>query len=215
MRRVALAVIVLVAASCRLASAAAISVAGADCGTDPLLGLTFTTATGTNLPLVLNGSGVACPSGGIGLGAIIGEPGSGDAGPLYGLAITSIEFEVSDPAQLDGLEILKGSALDHLTLTRTGFVLTGDPGIEIGCTILFDVEGAPIVCSPKDALITFSGFEPDTTFSVAAVNGIAAVPEPASLTLLGIGTAAAAAIRRRRQTRSARPAAQPDGCRQT
>jgi hypothetical protein len=199
MRRVVLALIVVLAGSCRLASAAAISVAGADCGTNPLLGLTFTTLTGTNLPLVLNSAGVACPSDGIGLGAIIGEPGSGDSGPLYGLAITSIEFAISDPSQLDGLEILKGSALDHFTLTRTGFILTGDPGLTIGCSFDFDVAVGSSLCAPRDALISFSGFEANTTFTVAAVNGITApVPEPASLTLLATGVAAAAIRRRRR-----------------
>jgi len=197
-RRVVLAAVFL-AAACRVASAAAISVAGADCGTDPLLGLTFTTATGTNLPLVVNGS-VACPAGGLGLGAIVGEPGSGNSGPLYGPAITSIEFDVSDPAQLGNLEILRGSLLDHITLTSTGFLLTGDPGIQIGCGFPTDIEGGgSVVCSPTDALITFSGFEANTTFTVAAVNGIpAAVPEPATLTLLATGLAAVAIRRRRR-----------------
>jgi hypothetical protein len=196
MRRIAFALVVVLAVSSRLAAAAAISVAGADCGTDPLLGLTFTTATGTNLPLVVNGSGVACPSGGIGLGAIVGESGSGQSAPLYGVDITSIQFEVSDPSQLANLEILRGSALDQLTLTTSGFLLTGNVGIQIFCNI-FDVEGLPGTCSPVDALITFSGFEPGTTFTVSAVNGIPAVPEPATLSLFGTGLAAALVRRRR------------------
>jgi hypothetical protein len=198
MRRIVLAVIVLLAAGCRLASAAAISVAGADCGTDPLLGLSFKTLTGTNLPLT--GSGAACPADGMGLGAIIGEPGSGESGPLYGPAITSIEFDISNPLELRkaGLDILEGSELTHVSWTNTGFILTGDPGITIGCTSL-DIEIGRF-CSPSDALITFSGFAPNTTFTVAAVNGIPApVPEPATLSLLAVGAAAAAAIRRRRR----------------
>ena len=65
MRRVLFVLVLAVVSSVRFASAAAISVAGADCGTNPLLGLTFSTATGTNLPLIVSSSGVACPEGNV------------------------------------------------------------------------------------------------------------------------------------------------------
>ena len=204
MRRVIFGLFLAVIASSRFASAAAISVAGADCGTDPLLGLSFTTTTGTNLPLIFNPTtGVACPANNIGLGAIVGNTNSGPGG-LYGPAVTSIAIDISNPEQLDGhLGVLEGSSLDLVTFTSTGFILTGTPGIEIGCGSLTRSElSDSIVCSPRDALITFTGFAPGTTFSVSAVNDISAVPEPATLTLLASGLAAAAV--RRRAKRAAR-----------
>ncbi|HYT76608.1 MAG TPA: PEP-CTERM sorting domain-containing protein [Vicinamibacterales bacterium] len=183
MRRIFQGLLLVLFGTCHLASAAAISVAGADCGTDQLLGLTFTVPTAGT---------AACPD--VAIGGIVGTDGS----PLYGLAITSVEFTISDLSQLDGLFVLEGSALGTgeggLTFTPTGFILSGSPGIVIGCVIVAD--GGGISCSPKDAVITLRGFTSGTQFTVTGVNGIT-VPEPATMTLLLMG-AGAAAFRRRR-----------------
>lgn len=197
MRRVLFALLAL-AASSRMASAAAISVAGADCGTPPLLGLTFSAGLlGTNIST----SGVACPADNVGLGAILGPGNSGGQTGLYGPSITSLTIDISNPQQLGtqpSLDILRGSELRTVTFTPTGFILSDKTGIQIGCTfpVLTEGNGGDAVCSPRDALITFSGFAPDTLFTVSAVNDIPAVPEPATLTLLGSGLAAAALRRR-------------------
>ena len=196
MRRILPGLFLAVLGTCQLASAASISVAGTDCGTDQLLGLTFIVPiTGTNIP-----TGTACPENNLGVGSIVGDNGSGGTGPLYGSPITSIEFRLTDLAQLDGLEVLPGSALGTgeggITFTKTGFILSGGAGINIFCGPLIDGDVGGLGCSPIDAVILFRGFDPGTEFTVSAVNGIA-VPEPASLALLLTG-AGAAAIRRRR-----------------
>jgi PEP-CTERM motif len=196
MRRILPGLFLAVLGTCQVASAAAISVAGTDCGTDQLLGLSFIVPiTGTNIP-----TGTACPENNLGVGSIVGDNGSGGTGPLYGSPITSIEFTLSDLSQLEGLEVLAGSALGTgeggITFTRTGFILSGGAGISIFCGPLTGADLDGSFCSPIDAVILFRGFEPGTEFTVSAVNGIT-VPEPASLALLAMG-AGAAAIRRRR-----------------
>jgi hypothetical protein len=193
MRRIVCGVLFAVFGTCQVARAAAISVAGTDCGTDQLLGLSFIVpVTGTNLPLGTN----ACPAGNLGVGAIVGDNGFGT--PLYGTSITSIEFNVTDPGQLQGLQIIDGSLLGigegGITFTPTGFILSGSPGIQITCGIIGADIDQIFPCTPKDALITFRGFEPGTEVTVSAVNGI---PEPASLTLLLLGAGGAALHRRR------------------
>lgn len=199
MRRIAFALLFAVVATARFASAAAISVAGADCGSDPLLGLTFTTVTGTNLPLVLNSSGVACPEGNLGVGAIVN---TSDSAPLYGPTITSLDLMITNPDfAITDLEMLKGSVFTDITpIGDDTFRFSGGAGIPITCFSRLpgaDVELAE--CSPMDALITFEGFPEDTTFAVTAVNP---VPEPATGALLLSGISAALVRRRSRRTRA-------------
>ena len=98
MRRAAVALFVALGVSVRFASAAAISVAGAECGSPPLLGLTLSVPAGGS-----NIDGTACPDGSF--GAILG-----DSGPLYGSPIQTIVFSVSDPSQLGNIDSLPGSA---------------------------------------------------------------------------------------------------------
>ncbi|HTL44425.1 MAG TPA: PEP-CTERM sorting domain-containing protein [Vicinamibacterales bacterium] len=187
MRRIVLALLVAVVGSARFASGAAISVAGAECGTGDLLGLQFTTLTGSNV------TSNACPDNNLGVGRIVDSTGST---PLYGSSITSIDLAISS-VPTDGIDILQGSAFsDILPLGNNVFRLFGGTGIQITC-------GSPIstadfiVCSPKDAVITFSGFAPNTAFDVTAVNP---VPEPATSALLlsGLGAALVRRVRRRR-----------------
>ncbi|MEN3339047.1 MAG: hypothetical protein V7647_2723 [Acidobacteriota bacterium] len=192
MRRVVIGLCVTLLFTCRLAQAAAISVAGADCGTDPLLGLTFTTLTGSSGGL----DGAGCPTGGFGLGAI-----AGSGGPLYGPVVNSIEFSISDPGQVvsSGLTVTGGAIGSGPTglveYTETGFRLSGGFGIYAPCTFIGEgTSDGP--CGFKDALITFSGFEAGTQFTVVAVNGISSVPEPGTLGLLLTGLGGAVAGRR-------------------
>lgn len=187
MRRVVVALLLAVVGCARFASAAAISVAGADCGSPPLLGLSLTVpVTGTNI------DGTACPANSF--GSIFGNTGSGDTGPLYGSPIESIGFSISDTSQLIGLEIIKGSAFDSLQITNTGFVLFGGAGIP-ACAPSLTVD---VLCF-QDAVVTFRGFTAGTTLQVTAVNGITAVPEPATDALLLTGLGAAAVRRRARR----------------
>ena len=194
MRRVVFGLCVTLFLTCRLAQAAAISVAGADCGTDPLLGLTFTTLTGASAPLI-----AGCPTGGFGLGSIV----NGSGGSLYGPVVNSIEFSISDRAQFtdNPLTVLYTSAIGAgegglLEYTETGFRLSGGPGIFAPCTFAGVTYDGP--CGHRDALVTFSGFTAGTEFTVVAVNGISAVPEPGTLGLLLTGLGAAVVGRRRR-----------------
>ncbi|MEO6212277.1 MAG: PEP-CTERM sorting domain-containing protein, partial [Vicinamibacterales bacterium] len=71
------------------------------------------------------------------------------------------------------------------------FLLTDERGFSIFCT---DTRG----CFPPDLGIFAEDFAAGTVFRVTSVNG-ESVAEPATLTLLGLGLAAAA-VRRRRLT---------------
>jgi hypothetical protein len=183
MRRVMFALLFAVVASARFASAAAISVAGAECGTPPLLGLTFTIDTiGTT----------SCPGA---IGSILDLP-SGDT--PYGDPITSIDFTVTG-GSISNLTVAENSALSTLTFTNLGFELSSDVGIPVGCSFTNDVR----FCI-TDVLITFpntEGLTSGTTFKVTAVNGITAVPEPATSALLLTGLSAAFVRRRARRQR--------------
>lgn len=181
MRRIVVALLFAVVAGARFAGAAAISVAGAECGTPPLLGLTLTVpSSGSNL-------GTACPENSV--GEIFGNTGSGDVGPLYGSPVQTIDFSISDLSELDGLTIISGSAFDTIVPTPTGFQLTG-PGL-LACAVTQSTS-----CF-TDAVVTFRGFTPGTALTVTAVNGITAVPEPATAVLV-LGGLGAAAVRRKR-----------------
>jgi hypothetical protein len=185
MRRIALALFAAVICSARLASGAAISLAGADCGTPELLGLSFNADVfGASASFT---SSTACP--GVAIGSILGPTGS----PLYGGAgITSVEFAISDPSQLDGgLTILPGSQLSTVTFTPTGFILSGGP---IGtCGFFTPTADATGIHPCADVAIRFEGFDPGTSFTVTSVNdqAVSTVPEPATLSLLLAGGAAA------------------------
>lgn len=185
----------------RPAEAATISFASGNCGTPPLLGLTFTVQV-SGLP---SGGTVACP------GAAVGSLVTGLGTPLYGSSITSIGFTITNPGQITAsnplLVTLPGTPAPYgtyqtfgvgssFTNVTGGFVITAPPGspIPVGCT----VSGDGTFCFPPDLEIFVSGFAVGTTFTVTSVNG-SAVPEPATLTLLGLGLAAAA-VRRRRST---------------
>lgn len=193
MRRVAFAVLFALVACARFASAAAISVAGADCGSDPLLGLTFTTQTGTNLPLVVNSSGAACPTDNIGVGAIVN---TSDSAPLYGPTITSLDLTITNPdVAITNLEMLRGSAFADITaIGNDTFRLSGGTGIQVTCVSQPGIDLRGSVCSPRDALITFDAFPTNTTFSVTAVNP---VPEPATGALMLIGLSGIVVLGRR------------------
>jgi hypothetical protein len=184
MRRVVVALLFAVVASTRFASAAAISVAGAECGSDPLLGLTFTIATTGN---------TSCPGA---FGSILDS--SGD--PAYGDPITSIDFTiVNGTLNPDDLTVGENSALPDLTFTDSGFQLSGGE-IPVGCFFTTTDVGFCIT----DVLITFpntEGLTSDTIFKVTAVNGITAVPEPATGALLLAGLSAAFVRRRARRRR--------------
>ena len=181
MRRVIVALLFAVVASARFASAAAISVAGAECGSPPLLGLTFTIGTtGTT----------SCPGA---FGSIL-DVTTGDT--PYGNPITSIDFTVAG-GTIGNLTVDRNSALPVLTFTNDGFQLSGGNGITAGCS------RDPVFCI-KDVLITVpitEGLTPETTFRVTAVNGISAVPEPATAALLLSGLSAALVRRRARRPR--------------
>ena len=104
---------------------------------------------------------------------------------MYGLNITSIGFRIVDPSgNPPTIFVDPDSALGGgMTFTDpgAGFLLTDPKGIEIVCRIPGDVLGGGTICSPKDVSIFFSGFNPGTEFLITSVNGLTAVPEPATL----------------------------------
>jgi hypothetical protein len=190
MRRIVVALVTAVLASARFASGAAISVAGAECGSPPLLGLTVTVpASGTNI------TGSACPDGSF--GAIFGGTGTGD-GALYGSPVQTVDFSFTGDVNqlLANFEFIPGSAFDTVTQTRTGFRLSGT-----GILACLPSPESDSHCF-TDALVTFRDFPSGTSLQVTAVNGITAVPEPATSALLVSGLGAALIRRRRRGRRS-------------
>jgi hypothetical protein len=195
MRRIVFAVLIAVVGSARFASAAAISVAGAECGTPPLLGLSFTAgSTGTNLTLIDTSTGsVACPTtdlGSFGFGAIVDEDTDT---PLYGPNITSLDVMITGLTSDTTLEILNGFAFDTIdSLGNNLYRLSGGTGIHIQCSTI------RVFCAPDDALILFDGFRDGASFMVTAVNP---VPEPATGALILTGLSAAL-VRRRRRTKA-------------
>jgi hypothetical protein len=193
MRRLALLLLLPLLLVSRSAYAARISLAGADCGTDPLLGLSFTVDTVSG---GVQGT-VACPE--VAIGGIVDSSGFT---PLYGSSITSVGFTISNPGQItesNPLVVDDGSAIaanQIFTSVEEGFLLSGG-SVDIGCGIIVG-DDTPFPCSPRDLTIFISGFEPGTTFTVTSVNGISVpVPEPASISLLLAGLAAGALRRRR------------------
>jgi len=168
------------------ARAAVISVSGDECGTDPLLGLTFSLP----LPLVNCSSSPDPVQGMAGLVSPAGTPGT-----LYGSDILSVDFLVTptNPSFLASLEVGEESALTMIELIPGGFRLFNPSGPGI-------CPDGPSTC-PVDVLITITDLAPEdlgTSFTVAAVNG---VPEPATIALVSAGLAAVIA-RRGRSRRS-------------
>jgi len=194
MRRIVFALLIAVVGSARFASAAAISVAGAECGTPPLLGLSFTAgSTGSNLTLIDTNTGtVACPTntdlGSLGFGAIVDDK---TATTLYGPDITSVDLKITGLTPNTTIDLLNGFAFDTIEfLGNDTYRLSGGTGIHIQCSEL------RVFCAPKDALILFDEFPEGTSFEVTAVNP---VPEPATGALILTGLSAALVRRRRRK----------------
>src|SRR5215216_5997077 len=91
MRRLSILLLLPLLLVSRSAFAARISLAGSDCGTDPLLGLTF---TATTVAGGVTGT-TACPD--VAIGAIVDPTGTT---PLYGTSITSVGFSITNPEQI-------------------------------------------------------------------------------------------------------------------
>ena len=170
------------------ARAAIISVSGDECGTDPLLGLTFSLP----LPLVSCSSSPDPIQGTAGFVSPAGAPGT-----LYGSDILSVDFLVTpaNPSFFDSLEVGEESALTMIELIPGGFRLFNPSGPGI-------CPDGPSTC-PVDVLITITDVDPEdlgTAFMVAAVNDTR-VPEPVTIALVSTGLAAVIA-RRGRSRRS-------------
>lgn len=167
------------------ARGAVISVSGDECGTPPLLGLTFT------LPTALEN----CSSSPDPIQGIAGSVSPEDDGPgtVYGDDILSIDFLVTttNPLFFQSLRVGDGSALTTIELIPGGFRLFNEfgPGI---------CPDGPSTC-PVDVLITLADLAPEdlgTSITVTAVN-TTQVPEPAAVAFVATGLAAVVARRRR------------------
>lgn len=165
------------------ARGAVISVSGDECGTPPLLGLTFT------LPTAFEN----CSSSPTPIQGIAGSVSDDDPGTVYGDDILSIDFLVTttNPLFFQSLRVGDGSALTMIELIPGGFRLFNESGPGI-------CPDGPSTC-PVDVLITLGDLAPEdlgTSIRVTAVN-TTQVPEPAAVAFIATGLAGVVARRRR------------------
>ena len=208
MRRVSLACLLpLLLFVTSTAEAARISFATKDCGTPPLLGLTF--AVDANGQSTLLNPADACP----GEVAIPGDLVGDDGVPFYGPSIASLDLTISS---LQGLDVADFEVGDFFGVSSLDFTFGFTPATSGGgvLSVLFTTPIAipctigPVAaqCRNLDLLIFIDGddgnpLDAGSLVSVTAVNETS-VPEPSTLALLGIGAAAAA---RRRRTSGPTP----------